>query len=265
METLKITSIQSPNADFFPRTVAEYLSERLGLPIDFVSDPPWSDRERMLDAGEVQAGWICGLPYVRKVARLQPQIELLAAPVMRAPRYQNHPVYFSDVTVHRDSPFRSFLDLRGASWAYNEPNSHSGYNLTCYQLAKMGENGEFFGEVIAAGAHLTALDLILARRVDASAIDSTVLELAIAEDPRIARSIRTVATWGPSPIPPWVVRVDVDTGLRTALREALLSMHRDPRASDLLARAQVARFVAVTDADYDPIREMARLAERVSL
>ncbi len=108
METIKITSIQSPNADFFPRTVAEYLSERLGLPIDFVGDPPWPHRERMLDAGEVQAGWICGLPYVRKVARPQPQIELLAAPVMRPPRYQNHPVYFSDVTVHRDSPFRIF-------------------------------------------------------------------------------------------------------------------------------------------------------------
>lgn len=265
METFKITSIQSPNADFFARTVAEYLSERLGLPFDFVGDLPWPDRERMLDAGDVQAGWICGLPYVRKVARLQPQIELLAAPVMRAPRYRNRPVYFSDVTVHRDSSYRTFLDLRGASWAYNEPNSHSGYNLTRYQLAKMGENAAFFGEIVAAGAHLTALDLILARRVDASAIDSTVLELAIAEDPIIAGSIRTVAAWGPSPIPPWVVHVDVDADLRAALRETLLSMHRDPRGRDLLTRAQVARFVAVTDADYDPIREMARLAETVSL
>lgn len=265
MDALKITSIQSPNADFFPRTVAGYLSERLGLPVEFIDAPPWMERERMLDSGEAHAGWICGLPYVRRVSLPQPKIELLAAPVMRAARYRNRPVYFSDVLVHRDSPYRTFLDLHGASWAYNEPNSHSGYNLTRCQLAKMGLNGDFFKEVIAAGAHLTALDLILARRVDASAIDSTVLELATAQDPRIAGSVRAIASWGPSPIPPWVVRKDLDAGLRAALREALLGMHRDPLGQELLASAQVARFAVVTDADYDPIREMTRLAEKISL
>ena len=68
-------------------------------------------------------------------------------------RYGGRPIYFSDVIVHRDSPFRSFLDLRGHSWAYNEPLSHSGYGITRYHLLELGETGGFFSEVVEAGFH----------------------------------------------------------------------------------------------------------------
>jgi len=77
----------------------------------------------------------------------------LAAPVLQGPRYQGRPVYFSDVIVRRDSPLRSFADLRGASWSYNDPDSHSGYNLTRYELARRGEARGYFGTVVSAGWH----------------------------------------------------------------------------------------------------------------
>jgi phosphonate transport system substrate-binding protein len=38
-------------------------------------------------------------------------------------------MYVSDVIVHRDSPYRSFMYLGGRSWAYNEVLSHSGYGI----------------------------------------------------------------------------------------------------------------------------------------
>jgi phosphonate transport system substrate-binding protein len=93
-------------------------------------------------------------------------IELLAAPVMQGSRYEQRPIYFSDVVVHRDSPFHSLAQLRGASWAYNEPRSHSGHLLTRYYLETRGEGGPegYFGAVIAAGSHQRALELILACR-----------------------------------------------------------------------------------------------------
>ncbi len=42
-----------------------------------------------------------------------PPIELLAAPVMEALRYEHRPIYFSDVVVRRDSPFRIFAEMPG--------------------------------------------------------------------------------------------------------------------------------------------------------
>lgn len=264
MESLSFTSIQSENADFFCRKIAGYVSARLGIRTEFVDNIPWQERERLLDAGEIHVGWICGLPYVRKADREQPGVRLLAAPVMQEVRYQKRPIYYSDVIVHRQSDFHSFKDLRGASWAYNEPHSQSGYNLTRYHLATLGANSGYFGRVVQAGSHLRSLEMVLARHVDASAIDSTVLELELADDSELQGELRIVEVLGPSPIPPWVVASSVPRDLEDALRGVYLQMHTDPEGRAILAEGQMDSFVQVEDSDYDPIREMARKAEKVA-
>jgi ABC-type phosphate/phosphonate transport system substrate-binding protein len=53
--------------------------------------------------------------------------------------------------------------------------------------------------------------------------------------------------------------------LRRALRETLLTMPDDLRGRAVLAAGMAARFASVTDDDYDPIRRMAREADRVDL
>lgn len=213
----------------------------------------------MLDAGQIDLCWLCGLPYVWKADRTPGTIAALAAPVMAGSRYQDKPVYYSDVVVHRDSPFHTFEDLRGASWAFNEPGSHSGYGVVRYALAVRNETMNYFGQVIESGAHQNSLRMILNREVDASAIDSTVLEMAVANDPTILSQIRVIDTFGPSPIPPWVVSGGVPLALRQKLRELLASMDQDLRGRALLEKAHVKRFTVVDDHDYDPIREMARI------
>jgi hypothetical protein len=75
----------------------------------------------------------------------------VAAPVLQGARYGGLPIYFSDVIVHADSGISSFSELRGRTWAYNEPLSQSGYGVTRYHLLSIGETGGFFGEVIEAG------------------------------------------------------------------------------------------------------------------
>ena len=148
---------------------------------------------------------MCSLPYVDYERRgISPAVPI-AAPVLQGERYGGRPVYFSDVIVHRDSPFQSFLDLRGHSWAYNEPLSHSGYGITRYHLLEVGETHGFFSEVIEAGFHETSMRLVAAGEVDASAIDSQVLAVALRDDPSLARSLRVVDALGPSTIQPVAV------------------------------------------------------------
>jgi phosphonate transport system substrate-binding protein len=158
-----------------------------------------------------------------------------------------------------------FADLRGASWAYNEPGSHSGYNVVRYHLATLGETSRYFGKVVESGAHQTSLQMILDRQIDASAIDSAVLELEFQRYPAIRSKVRIIETLGPSPIPPWVILKSLSQKLRKALRELLLHMHKDPQGRAILADGQIARFAYVEDGDYDAIRSMARKAELVTL
>jgi phosphonate transport system substrate-binding protein len=242
------------------------LANRLGLVVEFVDDVPWQERERLLGSGEVHAGWICGLTYVHvhKPHVSQAGIELLAAPVMAGARYLRRPVYFSDVVVRSDSKIRSFADLRGASWGYNELGSHSGFNIVRFELAQRGELSGYFGDVIETGSHQQSLAMIEEGVLDGSAIDSTVLETEVRRRPGLAQLLRVVEIWGPSPAPPWVVSRRLTQDLRQTLRQVLLSMHRDPAGRALLRQACMVRFAGVKDFCYDSIREMASAAQHVT-
>lgn len=260
---LRITSIQAPSADPFCCAVSAYLGNVLSIPTQFVDQLTWQEREAALDCGDIHVGWICGLPYVWKADHKPPLVDLLAAPVMVGPRYSGRPIYFSDVVVRSDSPFRRFNDLRGKTWAYNEPHSQSGYNITRYKLATLEERTGFFGRVVMAGSHQRALELVLAGFVDASAIDSTVLETELFLDPSLHNQIQIIDILGPSPIPPWVITPNLPEDLSTNLRRAFLEMHLDPLGREILANGLTERFVAVNDRDYDSIRAMERFAEGV--
>jgi phosphonate transport system substrate-binding protein len=261
MDAITIISLWSDNARPTCQGIADYLSEHAGVRATLVAGVPWQEQQWLLDQGQADVGFICGLPYVRRVERL----ELLVAPVMRAARYQGRPVYFSDVVVRHGSPFRSFADLRGATWAYNEPGSFSGYAAPRAHLAALGETAGYFGRAVESGAHLRSLELIAAGAVDASAIDTTVLELELRRRPELAAQFRSVETIGPSPIPPVVIARGLAAAVKQRLRDALLHMHEDGEGQDILSDGLLARFVAIHDADYDDIRRKALSAEEVLL
>jgi len=260
---LRFTSCQAELAEFFCKAVTVLIGEKLGIPTEFLADIPWQERERLLDRGEVDVCWICGLPYTRKSNGEGTNLELLAAPVMRHARYQEKPVYYSDVVVHAESRFRSFDDLRGATWAYNERGSHSGYNLVRYHLALRGKTNGYFGCVVESGSHQDSFQMILQRSIDASAIDSTVLEMELAKNPSVVDNFRTIAVLGPSPAPPWVIHRSVPTGVRQAIRTEFLEMHKDSQGRRILESAGILRFEGISDEDYDPIREMDRVAASI--
>lgn len=256
-QPIRLATFLSPAARIAYRGAADYLEAMLGIPVVLVDGTSF---QQFAD-GTVDAGFICGLPYVQLTRDHPSPVELLAAPVLRGERYGSAPIYFSDVIVRADSPFRTFDDLRGRSWSYNDVDSHSGYNITRYHLIELGETGGFFGNVVEAGAHHRSIKLVADGVVDASAIDSQVLALLLANDPELATRIRVIEVLGPSPIQPVVAATRLPADLKTALRVALLAMDSDPRGKESLGRALVDRFVAVEDSHYDPIRCMLSTAE----
>lgn len=265
MKSLRIASCMAENTESLCRAIAEIIQFELGISSEYVSGIPWQERERWFDRGEIQILWLCGLPYVNKTDDGGNDMELLAVPVPADPRYQGRPVYFSDIVVRRQSDFQSFLDLRGTAFAYNEPRSHSGFNVVRAYLAEIGERQGFFGSVVESGAHTKSVEMISAGTVDGAAIDSTVLEWLFSRSAGLAGALRVIDTIGPSPIPPWVVSKKLSAELREEIRQLLLALHRTAHGKWMLARAGLAKFIFANDRDYDPIRRMARNADAVLL
>jgi phosphonate transport system substrate-binding protein len=265
IDEVRFTSLQAPNQDFVLEQTAVYLGQQLDLTTGFIQDIPWQERAQLLDTSGVDVVWLCGLYYVRLAAQPDCPYELLAAPVMAAARYGDRPIYFSDVIVRQGSPYRTFADLQGCRWAYNEPNSHSGYNITRYYLARLNAPQPYFGRVIAAGSHQRAIQMVLNGETDAAAIDSTVLAIEQGRDARLTAELRTLTSFPPSPIPPLVVAKSVPGSLRQAIREALLGMDEGENGRAILHQTGLKRWAGVSDSDYDLIREMAEMATAVTL
>lgn len=264
MDKLIITSCLADNTHETGRAVTNYLGQQLGIKTEFVVDIPWQERDRLLDAGHIHLGWICGLLYVWKANQPKPNLELLAAPVMRAPRYQDQPVYYSDIVVGRESPYESFADLQDTCWVYNEPGSYSGYYIVCQRLVGMNESLNYFDRTLESGSHLKSLEMVVEGQADFTAIDSTVLDHELGRRPILDHQVRLIETLGPSPIPPWVISLKLPQELRKQLRHLLLGMHLDPMGSAALANSQLSRFVAATATDYQSIRDVSLAAQLVA-
>jgi phosphonate transport system substrate-binding protein len=248
---LRFATFLAPNMVPVYRFLADRIAIRLGRPVELVVGSSFDQFER----GEVDLGVICGLPYVWLAARHPAPVEPLAAPVLAGDRYGGRPVYFSDVIVGHDSPITRLEELRGCSWAYNEPASHSGHTVTLYSLVCMGAHPGFFARVVEAGFHQRAIRLVHSGAVDAAAIDSQVLAIELRDHPELA-GLRVVGSFGPSTIQPVVAASRLPDQLKDEVRELLVTLGDDPTARPTLARGFVDHFTAVDDAAYDDIRAM---------
>jgi phosphonate transport system substrate-binding protein len=254
---LRFATFLAPNMFRVYQRIVAYVGQQLGCLTTLAVGTSFLAFER----GEIDAGFICGLPYVHLTRCQEPAIELLAAPVLQGARYRGRPIYFSDVIVRPESPYHTFLDLRGCSWAYNDPDSHSGYNLTRFTLVGLGETLGFFGRVVEAGFHQEAIQLVATGQVDAAAIDSQVLAIERRDHPQLHQQLRVLAVLGPATIQPVVAARHLPATLKDQLRAVLYAMGDDPTMREILDAGYVARFVSVSDASYDDIRAMEAAAE----
>jgi phosphonate transport system substrate-binding protein len=240
--------------------IATYVGRALALPVTSGVGQYLTE----FHAGQADLGFVCGLQYVRLSAEADNPVEVLVAPVLQSERYQQRPIYYSDVIVRRGSPYASFRDLRGCTWAYNEEASHSGYNLVQYSLLERKESADYFGKTIKSGSHLQSLRLVLAGQADATAIDSHVLDIVLQRDVQLASQVSIIDRFGPSSIPPVVAARRLPAQLRRDIQDVLISMHKDAHMAETLQLGGIARFVAVQDEQYDDIRTMLARVQSAS-
>src|SRR5215217_7599914 len=215
---LRFATFLAPNMLPVYRFLAERIGDRLGRPVELVIGRSFDQFE----AGEADLGVVCGLPYVWLADQHPAPVEPLAAPVLAGARYGGRPVYFSDVIVRRDSPITCLEELRGRSWAYNEPASHSGHTVTLYSLVTIGARPGFLGPVVEAAFHQRAIRMVHSGSVDAAAIDSQVLAIELRNHPRLADGLRAIGAFGPSTIQPVVAASRLPDGWKREVRELLV-------------------------------------------
>lgn len=116
------------------------LAQGMGQDIELVQRRTYKETSGAILDGSVDAERTCGYPYLHH----RSELSLLGVPVWRG-----RPLYQSCLLVGKDDPATTLSDLRGATHAFSDPDSNSGFLVTASDLARAGETPEqFFSRVI---------------------------------------------------------------------------------------------------------------------
>ncbi len=188
----------------------------------------------------------CGLPYVAGAAR--------AARLVGTPIYEVEgcagPSYRSALVARRGAS--DLESLRGARFARNGAESLSGWAAPLDLLGR-----DFFGEILDTGAHRESVKAVAEERADFAAVDAVAWRLARLHEPA-SEALEVVGWTEPAPATPFVTSALHDGAERAAIRAILAETLTDPLAEAACAELGLAGIVAASDADYDPVRRLAR-------
>jgi phosphonate transport system substrate-binding protein len=233
----------------------DYLSKKLGRPVERVQRRTYSEVNDLVRRGEVDIAFVCTSSYL--VGSKEFGMQLLAAP-----QVDGNVNYHALIIVPADSSARSMAGLRGKIFAFTDPISFSGRVYPTYLLHQMGEKAEtFFSHTFFTYSHDDAIQAVATGMADGASVDNLVYDFALKRDPTLSARIRVIYTSPPFGMPPVVVSPDIRPQLRAQLNEALLNMHLDPDGRTALQALDYERFVQVSKDDYSTAETVERAVQ----
>jgi len=235
---LVVAAVNSPFSAFEAYdSLARYLGSRLGMEARVIGSKTYAEVNSLVRSGSVTLAVTCTAAYVNGHDEFG--MEALVAPVVGG-----ESVYYSYLILGKDSPWASWKDLRGHSFAFSDPMSNSGHLVPLFELWKMGEvPGSFFSQDIFTYSHQNSVRAVAKGLTYAGAVDSLVYDYMLARGDQDAINTRVVWKSSPYGIPPLVVNPALDRTTKETLRETLLQMDADDEGKRILGRLKFDRFV----------------------
>lgn len=167
--------------------------------------------------------------------------------------------YYGVIITKKESGLNTLNDLKGKTFAFNDPNSTSGYLVPMtYFLTEANIVPEkYFSKVLFSGSHEASIMAVKTGTVNAASTNDLDLDRAIKAG-RVSRDDFNII-WKSGLIPnsPIAVRGDLPPDFITKLKEAITSFS-DPKG---LENLQLKGFAETEDKNYDSIREMEKIKE----
>jgi phosphonate transport system substrate-binding protein len=227
------------------------LEQALGMPVQLVQRRTYQEITAMLLAGQVDAAWICGYPYVRH----SDELALLAVPVWRG-----RSLYQSYLIGRLAGSEASLADLRGEIHAFSDPDSNSGYLVTTAALAGMTERPEtFFARSFFTYGHRNVVRAVASGLAQSGSVDGYVWEALTVAEPPLPAATRVIARSDWLGFPPIAcLRDQADSPRMRALADALARMDATPGGREVLALLQLDGFQPAEPGLFDGIAALAR-------
>lgn len=193
--------------------------------------------------------------------RKDPSIEVFGTYARKADGVQQAgPGYTSLLITKKGSRFTTLESLRGSVLALVDPASTSGALLPEKVFSKEVKQPlkEYFSKIAFSGGHDLSSLAVSEGKADAAFVASHRLMEAVNAGKVRLEDFNILWTSPRLPQDPFVYRTTLCEPLRARIAETFLSVDQNPDGKRYLENIKSERFVRMTDADYDLIREVAR-------
>lgn len=157
------------------------------------SDDPWP----VWQSPDLLFAQTCGMPLR---TRLHQQVQLVGTPDYGLPGCA--PGFYNSVMIARiDDPRGDLEEFEGATLAYNEALSQSGWAAP---TAHAAEHGLTFGGYRETGAHAAAARVVAKGQADLAGIDALTWALLQEHEPALSGQLKEVTRTAPTPALPFI-------------------------------------------------------------
>ena len=232
-----------------------FLERATARPVELVQRRTYEEITSLLISGQLTAAWICGYPYIQYRQRL----EIVAVPVWRG-----RPLYQSYLIVANDRDATALDELRGDVHAFSDPNSNSGYLVTCAQLLSQGRRPEtFFRRSFFTYGHRNVVRAVAAGLADSGSVDGYVWEVLTEIEPDLVQQTRVVARSEWLGFPPIATLRLLSGSPEVALvRDALDRIDQDEDGRAVLQRLRLDGFAPSQDGLFEGIAARVEVLRR---
>lgn len=234
-----------------------YLSRASGIDVRLVLRRTYQEITAQLVAGQIDAAWICGYPFIA----YRPRLELLAVPTWRG--RNTYQAYLIAAEARRAV---SIDELKGDIHAFSDPDSNSGFLVTRALLAERRlQPDSFFARTFFTYGHRNVVRAVASGLARSGSVDGYVWEVLTETEPELTRRTRVV--WRSD----WMGFPPVATSILNAgqprlarLQGALLGMADDPVGRRVLALLRLDGFARPQPGLYDGIATRVAAVRRES-
>jgi phosphonate transport system substrate-binding protein len=162
-----------------------YLERAMKSEVRLILRRTYQEISSQLVAGQIDAAWICGYPFVSYA----PRLSLVAVPVWRGDKQ-----YQAYLLAAADRSAGAIEDLAGDAHAFSDPDSNSGYLVTRALLAERKVRPEsHFARTFFTYGHRNVVRAVANGLAQSGSVDGYVWEVMTETEPDLTR--RTNVIW----------------------------------------------------------------------
>lgn len=253
-QTLTIGLIPSEDAQAMlenSKEVIAKLEQQLGMKVKPFISTDYNGIIEALRAKKLDIAYLG--PFSYALATTVANVEAFAVPETKK---SGKTSYNSLLITRKDSGLATLAQLKGKTLAFVDPSSASGHLFPNAGLTKAGyEPAKYFSRVIFSGSHDASILAVANKKVDAAAVASPILALAVSKGVVKQDDLNIVWTSPDIPESPMVWRKDLSPELRARIAAAFGSL----KGVTWGDRGELNGFVATNDAAYNVVRDTAKI------